>query len=321
MNTLLMNTTLILSGGQVLGGLLLVAATLAAIIALSKTYLKSKTVAIQGTHTTDSNTPTLRKYEEVDFYRHNSHIKLISGISALAIVLIIFGWTQFTSEQKLFASNEIIEPIDMEVPITTSPPKSSPVLPPPPVKGLEIEITIEPIPEPTPTEPIVDPAVNVTPTGYTGATDPNSTSSLLPPAPKVIAPPVDEKPEILAPADYAEIMPMFPSCQEMSNDNYNDKKMCADKAMLGYIMGRVKYPQMARETGMEGIAVIEFVVGVSGELKDFKILRDPGAGMGKEALRVVKEMAQNKGNWTPGRQGKRNVPIRLRMPIRFTLAG
>jgi protein TonB len=46
------------------------------------------------------------------------------------------------------------------------------------------------------------------------------------------------------------------------------------------------------------------------------VLRGIGSGCDEEAIRVVKMMP----NWQPGEQMGKKVPVRYRLPIKFTLA-
>ncbi len=113
-------------------------------------------------------------------------------------------------------------------------------------------------------------------------------------------------------------MPRFPGCEAMDGD-HKVKKACADQAMLKYIYDHINYPAQAREIGIEGIAVISFVVDRAGKIQDIKVLRDPGGGLGKEAIRIVKMMNQLPEAWTPGKQRGRTVKVRYNLPIRFKL--
>jgi protein TonB len=72
---------------------------------------------------------------------------------------------------------------------------------------------------------------------------------------------------------------------------------------------------------VEGMAVVSFIVEKDGTLTDFTIRRDPGQGTGKEALRVVKLMAEATAPWVPGAWGKARKPVRIQynVPVRFRL--
>lgn len=88
-----------------------------------------------------------------------------------------------------------------------------------------------------------------------------------------------------------------------------------DADLLAYLSQNIKYPILARETGITGTVYISFVVERDGSLSDIRILREVGGGCTTEALRVI----QNMPRWTPGNQ--RGIPVRVRMnlPVKFML--
>ncbi|MFK7947344.1 MAG: TonB family protein [Saprospiraceae bacterium] len=110
-----------------------------------------------------------------------------------------------------------------------------------------------------------------------------------------------------------EEMPMFPACDSLTK--YSERKACADKAMLEFIYANLKYPEILRESAVEGIVVVSFVVKKDGTISDIKILRDIGGGCGDEAVRVIKLMPK----WIPGRQRNQAVDVQINLPIRFRL--
>jgi protein TonB len=76
---------------------------------------------------------------------------------------------------------------------------------------------------------------------------------------------------------------------------------------------------MARENGIEGSAIVQFTVMEDGKISDVKLLRDPGGGCGKEAMRIVKMMNKPNLRWTPGKQRGKPVRVKMNMPVRFRL--
>lgn len=57
--------------------------------------------------------------------------------------------------------------------------------------------------------------------------------------------------------------------------------------------------------------ILSFVVEKDGSITDIKVLRDPGYGAGKEAVRVLKTMPK----WKPARQDNRTVRSQFTLPI------
>jgi protein TonB len=90
-----------------------------------------------------------------------------------------------------------------------------------------------------------------------------------------------------------------------------------DAARQNFLRENLKYPAIARESGIQGTVYVTFVVERDGSLTDIKILRGIGGGCDEEAMRVVKMMPK----WAPGKQRGKPVRCQFNMPIKFTLAG
>ena len=112
-------------------------------------------------------------------------------------------------------------------------------------------------------------------------------------------------------------MPRFPGCEDLPSKE--ERKQCADKKMLEFIYKNIKYPAIARENGVEGVAVVQFVVEKDGSITDAKVVRDPGAQTGAEALRVVELMKDQAITWIPGKQRGRPVRVQFNLPVKFRL--
>jgi TonB family protein len=84
-----------------------------------------------------------------------------------------------------------------------------------------------------------------------------------------------------------------------------------------YLGKNLNYPAQARQMGIEGTVIVVFEIHTDGSIHNVEILRGIGGGADEEALRVV----QNAPRWEPGRQRGRAVNTRMRLPIRFKLAG
>lgn len=114
-----------------------------------------------------------------------------------------------------------------------------------------------------------------------------------------------------------ENMPRFPGCEDIADRQEREK--CAQKKMLTFLYENLKYPVEAREAGKEGMVVVEMIIDEKGWISTAQLLRDPGYGMGKEALRVVKLMNELPERWIPGEQGGKVVKVMYNLPIRFKL--
>ena len=115
-----------------------------------------------------------------------------------------------------------------------------------------------------------------------------------------------------------EEMPRFPGCEDMEG-NAREIKSCADRKMLQFLYSHIKYPATARQNGVEGNVVISFVVEKDGSITDPKVIRDPGAGLGEESVRVVHMMGDLPEKWIPGRQRGEAVRVQFILPVKFQL--
>jgi len=82
-----------------------------------------------------------------------------------------------------------------------------------------------------------------------------------------------------------------------------------------YLSNHIRYPEQAREAGVEGRVTVRFVVNEDGDISDAQVLRGIGGGCDEEALRVIKGMPK----WKPGKQNGRAVKVYFTLPISFRL--
>ena len=88
-----------------------------------------------------------------------------------------------------------------------------------------------------------------------------------------------------------------------------------EQKLLEYVAKNVKYPQIARESGIKGRVFISFVVEPDGSVSNVKVLRGIGGGCDEEAMRVVKSMPK----WKPGKQRGKAVRVSYMLPVNFQL--
>jgi len=88
-----------------------------------------------------------------------------------------------------------------------------------------------------------------------------------------------------------------------------------DEARIKFLQSNIKYPEEAKELGIQGKVYITFVVETDGSLTDIKVLRGIGGGCDEETIRVIKKMPK----WIPGKQ--RGIPVRVQfnLPVNFNL--
>ena len=97
-----------------------------------------------------------------------------------------------------------------------------------------------------------------------------------------------------------EVMPEFPGGKE---------------ALLNYLGENILYPQLARESNIQGTVFVTFIVEPDGSLSKVKVMRGIGGGCEEEAVRVVQSMPK----WKPGTQRGKPVRVQFNLPVRFVL--
>jgi len=205
---------------------------------------------------------------------------LAIGLSvSLFIVLTAMEWRTAIESPPPPQEYEIAEIDDIDIVITERQKKKVE----PPRQKPQIALVQQPVqelvPDDTP-DPVPDPEIP---------------DSILYPDP---GPEIIDEPD--APFKVVEIMPQF-------RNGFKD--------LMIYIHDNVKYPQLAKDVGREGIVYVQFVVNRRGEVVDAKVVRGIGYGCDKEALRVVKAMPK----WKPGRQRGKRVPVEFTLPIKYEL--
>ena len=88
-----------------------------------------------------------------------------------------------------------------------------------------------------------------------------------------------------------------------------------EQKLMEYVAKNIKYPQIARETGIQGRVFVGFVVEPDGSVSNVKVLRGIGGGCDEEAMRVVKSMPK----WKPGKQRGKAVRVSYMLPVNFKL--
>lgn len=83
---------------------------------------------------------------------------------------------------------------------------------------------------------------------------------------------------------------------------------------IGSIQERLRYPELARRAGVEGVVYVFAFIDEEGEVVRTEVVNDPGAGLGEAAAAAV-ALAKFK----PGKQRGQPVPVRVSIPIHFRL--
>jgi len=228
-----------------------------------------------------------RKTEKADLESKRSLFVQIGLIVVLAIILLAFEWKQYERAKLELGVRDNVEVIE-EVVIQTEQEVAKPPAPAPPPQTTILEI--------------VDNDVTVDDISIDAETDENTQME------EYVAPPpssVEVKDEEIVEAEIFTVVeesPSFPGGEE---------------ARIRFLQENIEYPQMARESGIQGTVYMTFVVEPSGSVSAVRVLRGIGGGCDEEAIRVIQKMPK----WNPGKQRGKPVRVQFTMPIKFTLQG
>jgi protein TonB len=127
------------------------------------------------------------------------------------------------------------------------------------------------------------------------------------PSPPPAGIPIDE--EVFM---FVEVMPRFPGCEGMGLKG-QELTGCASQKMYEFVAQHLRYPKEARENGVQGDVVAQFVVDSEGSIRNIRIARSLGLGTDEEVIRVLQSMPK----WIPGYHSGKPVAVRFMMPFKF----
>jgi protein TonB len=215
--------------------------------------------------------------------------------AAISAPVVVSYLESIVPKEKVIKTTEVVleepPPIDKNEPPPPPPPE------PPPLKSTvkftppEIKPDVEVPDEPPPTqEEMKDKEADV----KTEEGDPNGVDqSLLETGDGVTG----EENVILT---FAEQMPEFPGGAE---------------ELMHFLHKNTNYPPNARENGVDGRVILQFVVGTDGKISNIEVVKGRGWGLDEEAVRVVKMMPP----WKPGKQNGKPVTVKFTLPFQFKL--
>ena len=86
-------------------------------------------------------------------------------------------------------------------------------------------------------------------------------------------------------------------------------------AMMKFLQSNIQYPQMERDSDIQGKVVLRFVVMEDGKVDSVNVIKSVEEGLDSEAIRVVKMFP----DFIPGRQDGKPVRVYYNLPVVFKL--
>jgi len=223
-----------------------------------------------------------KKSQKADLESKKLIFTQIGLVIALAVILVAFEWKSYEKTVQDLGARQADNTAEDIIPITEQKLKTPP--PPPPKQVVKINVVEDDIE----VEDDIDIDVE--------ADDNTEVQEYIAPV-KVDEEESAEETQIFM---VVESMPEYPG---------------GEPALYKYLAENIKYPQMAKESGIQGRVFVTFVVERDGKVTDVRVLRGIGGGCDEEAIRVVNNMPK----WSPGKQRGKSVRVQYNLPVKFTL--
>lgn len=104
-------------------------------------------------------------------------------------------------------------------------------------------------------------------------------------------------------------VPVFPGCAEAV-----DKRACFNEKVQAHISRHFKYPEAAKEAGVQGRVSVMFVIGTDGRVGNVR-MRGPDERLEAEVARIIGKLPKMEA----GKQGGVPVPVPFSIPVSFVL--
>ncbi len=88
----------------------------------------------------------------------------------------------------------------------------------------------------------------------------------------------------------------------------------APKIPMDEVRDNIEYPPLANRQRIEGVVYLELYIDAEGTIRDIKVLRDPGYGLGDAAVAAFDGVTV-----VPAEANDVPVAVRFRFPVRFQL--
>lgn len=231
-----------------------------------------------------------KKSEKADLENVRSMLMLFGLVTSLLLCIVLIEWK--TYDESVANLGELDVEIDDEIiPITNREVAPPPPPPPPPPEVIEVvEDDVE-----------LEEELEI-----------QSTETDMMEEVEVIEMEEEESDEILN-FQVVESVPVFPGCEDSKNNT--ERKNCFQQKILQFVAREFKFPEMARQMGIQGRVYVDFVIEKNGKISNVKIVRGVDPLIDDEAVRVIKMLPK----LTPAKQRGKPVRMQFTLPINAKL--
>ncbi len=229
-----------------------------------------------------------KKTTTADLEKKRSIFLQVGFVIVLSVLLLAFEWT--SSESKANSLGEMGD-MDLEeeiIPIT----RQEEVPPPPPPPPPQVTEVLNIVEDDVEIEDEID------------IEDTESDQDM-----EIEIMDVEEEEEEATIFTIVEDMPIFMphKCKT---------KLEGEAELRKHIARNVKFPEIARENGIDGRVYVSFVVSKKGKVTNVKIARGVDPSLDKAAMKVIETLP----DFSPGKQRGKAVRVSYTVPINFKLS-
>jgi TonB family protein len=112
-----------------------------------------------------------------------------------------------------------------------------------------------------------------------------------------------------------EEKPIYPGCENKSTED--ERFRCFNQNMMKHIGRNFRYPEIAKQMGIQGKVYVSFVINKDGDVQDISIARGVDESLDKEAIYLIGTLPK----FTPAKQ--RGVPVNMQytVPVNMRVDG
>lgn len=110
-----------------------------------------------------------------------------------------------------------------------------------------------------------------------------------------------------------DVIQQNPFLKACNNKDKHIQQTCSDETLLTAIYENLKLPPLTRDMGIQGTAIVHFVVETDGSISEVEVLR----GLCKEIKATCLETLTHIPDWSPGMRDGKAVRVGFFLPIKF----
>lgn len=230
-----------------------------------------------------------RKADSLNLENKKVTFFLAGLVFTLSVVFIAFEWRFY--ERSLMDLGQLnIDADDEIIPITQrqqQPPPPPPPAPPEVIQIVENDLEIEEVPFET--------------TEFDESDEIEFIED------------VDEDTDEIFNFAVVENKPVFPGCEKFATEE--ERFNCFNQSIMTHIGKNFKFPEMARQMGIQGRVFVNFVIEKDGSISNVTVARGVDPLLDDEAMRVVKGLPR----FQPAKQRGKPVRMQYTVPINAKL--